>query len=140
MVKKIKNKKVDYIYALGRRRRASARIRFYPKTKGEMIVNDMPVYEYFPGPVLKKIYLQPLSLCSLEGKNLITVKVVGSGKMGQLGAVTQGISRALVKLDKEKYRPILKKNGLLTRDPREKERRKAGMGGKARRKKQSPRR
>ena len=78
--------------------------------------------------------------CNVINKYKITIKVSGSGKNGQVEAVVHGISRALVALDEEKYRLTLKKRGFLTRDPRAKERRKAGMGGKARRKRQSPRR
>jgi len=68
------------------------------------------------------------------------VKVVGGGPNGQLEAIIHGIARALSSFDREKYRAVLKKAGFLTRDPRERERRKAGMGGKARRKRQSPKR
>jgi len=138
--KKKKPSKVKYIYAVGRRRRANARVRLYPHKKGEIIVNEKPIEEYFPSEIWKKNYLEPLRICNVIGKYLFRVKVVGSGKAGQLGAVIHGIARVLVKLDEEKFRPILKKRGFLTRDPRKKERRKVGTGGKARRKKQSPRR
>lgn len=135
-----KSKKDKFIYAIGRRKEATARVRLYPDKKGDIIVNEKPITEYFPGEVLSGIYLTPLRTCNVIGKYLITVKVQGSGKMGQLGAVMHGMSRVLVKLNEKQYRPILKKKGLLTRDSRAKERRKAGTGGKARRAKQSPKR
>ena len=135
-----KTKKSSYIYAVGRRKTASARVRLYPDKKGDITINEKPIKEYFPGEAFEKVYLVPLRTANVIGKYLITVKVKGSGKIGQLGAVIHGISRALVKLDKEKLRSLLKKRGFLTRDSRKKERRKVGMGGKARRKRQSPRR
>lgn len=138
MAKK-KNTKPDYIYAVGRRRRASARVRLYLK-KGDIIVNDKPIEQYFPGLIAKKLYLEPFRACNFIDKCSATIKVIGSGQSGQLGAVIHGLARALVKVNPEKFRPILKKNGFLTRDPRKKERRKAGTGGKARRRKQSPKR
>jgi len=138
--KTAKSKKDKFIYAIGRRKEATARVRLYPNKKGDIIVNEKPIEEYFPGEALSGIYLTPLRTCNVIGKYLITIKVQGSGKMGQLGAVMHGISRVLVNLNEEQYRPILKKKGLLTRDSRAKERRKAGTGGKARRAKQSPKR
>ena len=135
-----KPSKEKFIYAVGRRKTASARVRLYPNKKGDIIINEKPIKEYFPGEAFEKIYLAPLRTANAIGKYLITVKVNGSGKMGQLTAVIHGISRALVKLDKEKFRLLLKKRGFLIRDPRKRERRKTGMGGKARRKRQSPRR
>lgn len=135
-----KSSKTKFICAVGRRRTASARVRLFPHKKGEIIVNEKPIKEYFPGEVFEKIYLAPLRTTNVIGKYLITIKVNGSGKRSQLGAVVHGISRVLIELDKEKFRSVLKKRGFLTRDPRKRERRKAGMGGKARRKRQSPRR
>lgn len=132
--------KAKYIFAIGRRKTARARVRLYAHKKGEIEVNGVPIEKYFPTEPEKAIYLSPLRTCNVIGKYLTTVKVEGSGKAAQLGAVIHGISRALVKLDKEKFRPILKKRGFLIRDPRSKERRKAGTGGKARRQKQSPKR
>jgi len=133
------NKK-NYIHAVGRRKRARARVRLYPHKKGEIVVNGRPINEYFPGQIAEKFYLEPLRICNVLGKYQLTVKVEGSGKKSQLKAVIHGISRCLNKLDKDKFRPILKKRGFLTRDPRKKERRKVGTGGKARRKRQSPKR
>lgn len=139
-IKKKETSKEKYIYAIGRRKEANARVRLYPNKKGTIEVNGRKIEEYFPGQTLKALYIEPLRTCNVIGKYLITVKVKGSGKIGQLGAVIHGISRVLVKLDGERFRPIIKKRGFLTRDSRVKERRKAGTGGKARRQKQSPKR
>lgn len=135
-----KSKKVTYIYAIGRRKTATARIRLHLKQTGGITVNDKPIAEYFPGKFCQKFYLEPLRSTNLLDKYLITAKVEGSGRNSQMAAVIHGIARAIAKLDPEKNRPILKKHGFLTRDPRKRQRRMVGMGGKARRKKQSPRR
>jgi small subunit ribosomal protein S9 len=131
--------KVNYIFAVGRRKRAIARIRLFRKP-GDILVNDLPIAKYFPGEISKTFYLEPFRTCNVIDKYHATIKVFGSGKSGQLGAVIHGLARVLVKADEAKFRPILKKKGFLTRDPRKKERRKVGTGGKARRKKQSPKR
>ena len=86
------------------------------------------------------MYLEPFRTTNTMGRFATSIKVVGGGLSGQLGAVIHGISRALEKVDKEKFRPILKKRGFMKRDPRAKERRKAGRAGKARARKQSPKR
>ncbi len=138
--KTAKSSKSSYIQTVGRRRVATARVRIYPFQKGEIEVNGQPIEQYFPGKIYKTIYQAPLLACNTIDKYKITIKVIGSGVSGQLGAVVHGLARALEKIDLEKFRPILKKRGFLTRDPRKKERRKVGMGGKARRKKQSPKR
>lgn len=135
-----KDKKEKYLYAIGRRKTATARVRLYIAKKGEVEVNGKPIENYFPGEISKIMYLSPLKTCNVIGKHLITIKVKGAGKAAQAGAVVHGLARVLVKLDEEKFKPILKKRGFLTRDPRMKERRKAGTGGKARRQKQSPKR
>ena len=129
----------NYIHAIGRRKTATARVRLYLK-KGPIIINDQPIEKYFPGEVNKTHYFIPLKLTDTQDKFSATIKVKGSGKHAQLGAVVHGLSRALAIHDLKAYRPILKQNGLLTRDPRERERRKVGTGGKARRQKQSPKR
>ncbi|MFC1627113.1 30S ribosomal protein S9 [Patescibacteria group bacterium] len=131
--------KANYIHAVGRRKQAIARIRLFKK-KGDTLVNDMPIDKYFPGDINEKTYFEPFRVCNVLDKYHFTVKIVGSGPSSQLSAVVHGVSRALVKINEEKFKPILKKKGFLTRDPRKKERRKAGTGGKARRKKQSPKR
>ena len=128
----------SYIYALGRRKRSVARVRLY-EGKGEILVNDISVKDYFRG--IPEVYLmKPFALTQTEGKYYASVKVEGGGKKGQLGAMVHGISRALVKKDVEKYKKVLKSAGLLTRDPREKERRKYGLAHAARKRKQSPKR
>ncbi len=134
-----KKKKINYTYAVGRRRSASARVRLF-RGKGENIVNDKPIGEYFPGIVFKDKYTKPFKILDVRDKYYVTVKVVGGGVSGQLDAVVHGIARAFAKKSEEKFRKPLKKVGLLTRDARIRERRKAGTGGKARRKKQSPKR
>lgn len=123
----------------GRRKRAVARVRLFSGT-GKIVVNDKPVQEYFSGKTAQVLYQKPFVLTDTVGKFDVTVKVLGSGTSGQLGAVIHGISRALISLNPKDFRPILKKAGLLTRDPREKERRKYGLAGKARKRKQSPKR
>ena len=137
------DKKADYIWAVGRRKRAVARIRMFQKTKKDsaidIIVNEKPIGQYFTSPVAKLIYAEPLELTDTLDKYKVTVKVTGSGMTGQLDAIKHGIARALIKADAS-HRAILKSNGLLTRDSREKQKRMIGHGGKARSKKQSPKR
>ena len=133
------NAKKDYTYAVGRRKTATARVRLFQK-KGDLLVNDIAIGQYFPGATATQRYLEPLKLTGTFEKFSFSAKVEGSGKSSQLDAVVHGLARALSKLDPETYRPVLKKQGLLTRDPRMKESRKVGTGGKARRKKQSPKR
>jgi len=141
-----------YIPSVGRRREAVARVRLYPEAKngvmlgdqivkkGEIFVNKRPIDNYFTDSVEKATYLEPFRATNTLGKFAMTIMVAGGGKAGQLAAVIHGIARALSTYDSEKYRKILKKKGLLRRDARTRERRKVGMGGKARRKKQSPKR
>ncbi len=131
--------KKDYIYAVGRRRSSSARVRLY-KGDGQTMVNDQPIGQYFSGVINRAKWMKPFEISQLTGKHYATIKVIGGGNIGQLGAVVLGIARTIEKLNSEKYRSPLKKAGLLTRDDRTRERRKVGMGGKARRKKQSPKR
>jgi small subunit ribosomal protein S9 len=133
-----KKTKKDYLYAVGRRKEATARVRLYPK-KGDMLVNQKPADEYFPGEIAKTNYLMPFKVTGTLDKFSFSAKVEGSGINGQLKAISHGLSRALVKHDPE-HKIALKQHGLLTRDSRMKERRKVGTGGKARRKKQSPKR
>lgn len=147
-----KNIKKDYIFAVGRRREAVARVRLYEVVKddlmwekqaivkGDILVNGMPIGTYFSGDVARFAYSEPLRATNTQNKYTFTIRVVGGGKAGQLDAVVAGISNALAKLDEESLRPQLKKKGFLTRDARVRERRKVGTGGKARRKKQSPKR
>lgn len=146
--KKEKEEKIPVIkpgvyFAVGRRKSAVARIRLYtglPKEENNIYINEKPVEKYFSGEIAKKFYVEPFRTTNTIGRFKVTVRVVGSGKTGQLGACVLGFSRAIEKIDKAKYRPILKKRGLLTRDDRTRERRMVGTGGKARRQKQSPKR
>lgn len=131
--------KLKFIQTVGRRKEAIARIRLY-SGKGESIVNNRPISQYFPGEMAKVVYGRPFEETGTLGKYYVTAKIVGGGKTGQLEAFVHGLSRALALTDRENFRPLLKKKGLLTRDARIRERRKVGTGGKARRKKQSPKR
>lgn len=112
-------------YGTGRRKTSVARVRLVPG-EGKIIVNDRALDEYFGLKSLELIVKQPLTLTDTVGKYDVLAKVEGGGISGQAGAVRHGISRALLKVDLE-FRPALKKAGLLTRDPREKERRKYGL-------------
>lgn len=137
--KKTRKTSPKYIFAVGRRKTASARVRLF-RGKGKIVVNNKPIESYFPGVVAQTLYSKPFRVNNVENQFEATVRVVGSGKMSQLIAVVHGLARALDKSDREKYHQTLKKNGLLTRDSRERERRKAGLAGKARHHKQSPKR
>jgi len=129
----------EYIEAVGRRKTATARVRLY-KTAGDFIVNNLAAGQYFRGVNhAPSKYNRPFDITETKGEFMTSVIVKGSGIEAQLEAVVHAISRALVKLD-EKNRIPLKQQGLLTRDDRMKETRKIGMGGKARRQRQSPKR
>ena len=134
----VKSKK-KFTSAVGRRRSASARVRLF-RGKEESLVNDQPISKYFPGEIYKTTWMQPFELTETVGKFYVTVRVAGGGKSGQLDATVHGIAKAFNVYKPEKFRAPLKKAGLLTRDSRVRERRKVGTGGKARRKKQSPKR
>src|SRR3989344_2668849 len=139
------NSKKDFIYTVGKRKESVARIKLYPGgngelKKGDIIVNGKKIEEYFPHQIQKAKYLEPLNITNAIGKYTFTVKVSGGGTNSQLDALVLGMSRALVIFDSEKHRSTLRKKGFLTRDARVRERRKIGMGGKSRRKRQSPKR
>lgn len=129
---------MEIISTVGRRKEAVARVRL-SDGKGQITVNGKPIAEYFPGPVLQKIYSKPLEITKTIGKYLISIKVAGGGQVSQLEAAIHGIARAISKVGPE-LRTALKKEGYLTRDARVKERRKYGNAQKARAKKQSPKR
>ena len=135
MTRKIKK---NWVYAIGRRRTATARVRLF-RGGSQHLVNNKPIGEYFPGVANEILWKKPFEVTGTTGKYYVTVRTLGGGKKGQLGATVHGIARAL-NLANEKFRAPLKAEGLLTRDPRTRERRKIGTGGKARRKKQSPKR
>lgn len=114
-------------YGTGRRKEAVARVYLKPGT-GEIRVNNHTFDEYFPNKVLKMVIRQPLALTETADKFDIGVTVAGGGPAGQAGAIRHGISRALIVFNAE-LRPRLKKEGLLTRDSRVKERKKYGQKG-----------
>ena len=114
-------------YGTGRRKTAAARV-FMRAGAGEVKVNGRPLDGYFPNEVLKMIIKQPLLLTETAEKFDIVVTVEGGGSAGQAGAIRHGISRALIEFNSE-LRDRLKSAGLLTRDPRKKERKKYGQKG-----------
>jgi len=116
-----------YFYGTGRRKKSVARVRVYAGT-GAITINGRDIDDYFGLETLKLIVRQPLTLTDTLGKFDIVVNVAGGGVTGQAGAIRHGLSRALLQYD-EALRPILKKAGLLTRDPRMKERKKYGLKG-----------
>jgi len=113
--------------ATGRRKTSVARVIISPGD-GQIVVNKKPADIYFPRETLRMIIRQPIELAGITGKYNITATVTGGGLSGQAGAVRHGISRAIVNMDND-LRPRLKKEGFLTRDPREKERKKYGQKG-----------
>lgn len=135
-----KPKAAKYYAAVGRRKTAICRARLLVGGHGKITINGRPVEKYFPGAVYQKIYLEPLRTTNCLSRFDVEAIIEGSGLTGQLGAFVHAVSRALCLADKEKFRVILKKQGFLTRDARAKERRKAGLAGKARKEKQSPKR
>ena len=118
--------KAPYFYGTGRRKSSVARVRVYPNGTGKITINNRDIDSYFGLETLKLIVRQPLNATETLGKFDIEAKVVGGGLTGQSGAIRHGLSRALLQANEE-YRPILKKAGFLTRDPRMKERKKYGL-------------
>src|SRR3989339_677050 len=142
MAKKTKN--IEYYEAVGRRKEAVARVRLYIPGKekivtvgtlkikaGEIFLNEKPLNKSITLERDRNFISLPLSLTKNEGRFAISILTSGGGRASTLDAIVHGISRALEICNKEEYRPILKKQGLLKRDPRKKERRKVGTGGKA---------
>jgi len=111
----------------GRRKTSIARVRLVPG-EGKVVINSRPLSEYFGKKTLEMIVKQPLVLTKTEARFDVLAKVEGGGITGQAGAVRLGIARALLKADAE-MRPVLKRAGFLTRDPRMKERKKYGLKG-----------
>jgi len=151
MAKKTKN--ILFYEGVGRRKTSVALVRLYIPGKDKMVtVKDMKIKEgeiwangdkiekMFPALHQKVQYLKPLQLTKADDRFCISFTVSGGGLNGQLDAIVHGMARALEKTDKEVMRPLLKKELLLKRDPRARQRRKVGTGGKARRAKQSPKR
>src|SRR4051812_41587366 len=114
-----------YHYGLGRRKAAIATARLYPG-KGEMIVGEQPAAEYFNNSALIATLEQPLKMAGVDGKLRVSLHLKGGGKRGQADAARLAIARAL-RVMSEDLHPTLKKAGFLTRDPREKERKKPGL-------------
>lgn len=113
--------------ATGRRKTSIARVSISPGN-GQIIINKKPVDVYFPRETLRMMLRQPIEIAGITGRYNIAVTVNGGGLTGQAGAVRHGIARAIVNINSD-LRPRLKKEGLLTRDPREKERKKYGQKG-----------
>jgi len=150
--KEVKAVTPTYYEAVGRRKSATARVRLYVTkqesitidgkevTKGNFLINGRLGTEYFPGEIMKKMIMEPFRTTNTMNRFVVSVKIVGGGPHGQLEAFIHSASRALIKVDTEKFRPILKKRGFLTRDSRIRQRRQPNTGGKSRRQKQSPKR
>jgi small subunit ribosomal protein S9 len=115
----------QYHYGTGRRKRSVARVRLYPGA-GAVVINGKPMDELFVRPVHREAILRPLAVTESQEKFNAQIKVEGGGISGWAGAISHGIARALVAAD-ENLKPVLRRNGLLTRDPREKERKKYGL-------------
>jgi small subunit ribosomal protein S9 len=139
----------NYKSFTGKRKEAVARLRLFVTglptvvgddvKKGDIVINGKKAEEYFKGLVAKATYEEPFKITNTLGKYTLTLKITGGGTKSQLEAFIHAVSKALSSLD-EKSKHILKKKGFLTRDARVRERRKVGMGGKSRRKRQSPKR
>ena len=113
-------------YGTGRRKKSIARV-YLVSGNGNITINKRPIDEYFGLETLKVIVRQPLVATETAEKFDVVVTVRGGGTTGQAGAIRHGIARALLQADSDEYRPVLKKAGYLTRDPRMKERKKYGL-------------
>ena len=118
---------LDRFYGTGRRKTSVARVWIKPGS-GRFVVNRRPFEDFFPRETLRMIILQPLQVTNTAGQFDVVIRVGGGGPTGQAGAVRHGLARALARFD-EKLRSPLKKAGLLTRDPRMRERKKYGQPG-----------
>ena len=118
--------KKPYMYGTGRRKSSVARVHLIPNGSGEITINGRDIDDYFGLETLKLIVRQPLVATNTLGKVDVNATVMGGGVSGQAGAIRHGIARALLVVD-ENYRSTLKAAGLLTRDPRMKERKKYGL-------------
>ena len=118
---------VEQYIGVGRRKRAVARVYLRPNGRGKIIINKKPIEEYFLGhPTCEQIAKQPLKLTHTLTKYDLTINVLGGGISGQAGAIRHGVARSLTQINPA-LRTTLKKEGLLTRDPRQKERKKPGQ-------------
>ena len=118
--------KKAYMYGTGRRKSSVARVHLFPNGTGSITVNDRPLDDYFGLETLKLIVRQPFAATDTMGKFDVEATVTGGGVTGQAGAIRHGIARALLQVE-DSYRAPLKAAGLLTRDPRMKERKKYGL-------------
>ena len=118
--------KKAYMYGTGRRKSSVARVHLFPNGTGSIIVNGRPLDDYFGLETLKLIVRQPFAATDTMGKFDVEATVTGGGVTGQAGAIRHGIARALLQVE-DSYRAPLKAAGLLTRDPRMKERKKYGL-------------
>lgn len=114
-----------YFYGTGRRKTTVARVRLYPG-QGPIVVNGKPFEELFLREGLRREILKPLMVTDTLDRFNVSIKVAGGGDSGQVGAIRHGIARALVQAD-ESLKPVLRRYGLLTRDPRMRERKKYGL-------------
>ncbi len=128
-----------FTQAIGRRKSATAKVRVF-EGKQEIVVNEKPISVYWNRADLASVYLKPFIVTDTLGKYTATVRVTGSGVKGQVDAFVHGVARALAVINPETFKPLLRQAGLITRDSRMKETRKVGQAGKARKKKQSPKR
>ena len=118
--------KKPYLYGTGRRKSSVARVHLFENGTGSITINGRDIDEYFGLETLKMVVRQPLAATETLGKVDIVATVEGGGVSGQAGALRHGVARALLLVNPD-YRPILKKAGFLTRDPRMKERKKYGL-------------
>ena len=118
--------KKPYHYGTGRRKSSVARVHLFPNGTGSITINGRDIDDYFGLETLKLLVRQPLVTTDTVGKVDIVATVVGGGVTGQAGAIRHGVSRALLQMNEE-FRPALKSDGFLTRDPRMKERKKYGL-------------
>ena len=125
MAKTASKKKIQY-WGTGRRKKAVARVRLIPGGTGAVVINGKTIDEYFGLETLKYIVRQPLAVTDNLSKCDVYVNVFGGGFTGQAGAIRHGLARALIVAEPE-LRPIVKKEGFLTRDSRMKERKKYGL-------------
>jgi len=119
--------KKPYFYGTGRRKTSVARVHLYSTGTGKITINNRDIDSYFGLDTLKYIVRQPLVATGMLGKVDVDITVIGGGYTGQAGAIRHGIARALLLVNSDEFRPILKKSGFLTRDPRMKERKKYGL-------------
>ena len=119
-------KTLEYLYAVGRRKTAVARVRYMKNGSGSVVVNGKPLEEYFDTKSQVIMVNGPLKLAEAAAGGDISVKVEGGGKTAQAVSVRHGIARVLLQIDPD-LRQLLKKAGYLTRDPRRKERKKPGL-------------